>query len=192
MLSNLEVFNLNQMPRKQLIEYLNGTEIFYNPFTYIIEKDSNIIKSRVYNLNNPKLLNLKVSAKNNYVSARVNIVAMDVSLNTDGYTVRFKVSGNEDFDKLRPEFVKAQLRIPLNNALETVYFMESMFIDGAGNKYFIFNINSNLMIDSDNGMYITNGESIITTKTISISNSMKIDIFSIDNQIVKNIEHSSL
>lgn len=192
MLSNLEVFNLNQMPRKQLIEYLNNNEIFYNPFTYIIEKDSNIIKSRVYNLNNPRLLNLKVSAKNNYVSARVNITAMDVNLTKDGYTVRFQVSGNEDFNKLRPELVKAQLRIPLNNALETVYFMESIFVDGANNKYFIFNINSNLMIDSDNGMYITNGESIITTKTINIANSMKIDIFSIDSQIVKDIEHNSL
>lgn len=192
MLSNLEVFNLSQMPRRQLIEYLNINEIFYNPFTYIIEKDSNIIKSRVYNLNNPKLLNLKVSAKNNYVSARVNVIAMDVNLNKDGYIVRLQVSGNEDFDKLRPEMVKAQLRIPLNNAAESVYFMESMFIDGAGNKFFIFNINSNLMIDSNNGMYIVNGESIITTKTISISGDMKIDIFSVDSQIVKDIEHNSL
>lgn len=192
MLSNTEVANLKQMPRKNLISYLNVNEIFYNPFTYIVEKDSSIIKSRVYNLNNPKLSNLKVSAKNNYVSARVNIIAMDVTLTDVGYTVRFQVSGNDDFNKLRPEFVKAQLRIPLNNTIEELYFTESMFVDGANNRFFIFNINSDLMIDSDNGMYITNGESTITTKTINISSKMNIDIYSIDNQIVKDITHNSL
>jgi hypothetical protein len=192
MLTNLEVFNLEKMPRKNLIAYLNENEIFYNPFTYIIEKDAKIIKSRVYNLNNPKLINLKVSAKNNYVSVKVNIVAMDVLQTKDGYTVRFKVSGNDDFNNLRPAFVKAQLKIPLNNAMEYVYFTESLFIDGADNKYFIFNISSNLMIDSDNGISVLNGNSLITTKTIGISGKMFIDIYSIDNQIVKDINHSSM
>ena len=192
MLTNLEVFNLEKMPRKNLIAYLNENEIFYNPFTYIIEKDAKIIKSRVYNLNNPKLVNLKVSAKNNYVSVKVNIVAMDVLQTKDGYTVRFKVSGNDDFNNLRPAFVKAQLKIQLNNAMEYVYFTESLFIDGADNKYFIFNINSNLMIDSDNGISVLNGNSLITTKTIGISGKMFIDIYSIDNQIVKDINHSSM
>ena len=192
MLTNLEVFNLEKMPKKNLITYLNENEIFYNPFTYIIEKDAKIIKSRVYNLNNPKLINLKVSAKNNYVSVKVNIVAMDVLQTKDGYTVRFKVSGNDDFNNLRPAFVKAQLKIPLNNAMEYVYFTESLFIDGADNKYFIFNISSDLMIDSDNGMNILNGNSLITTKTIGISGKMFIDIYSIDNQIVKDINHSSM
>lgn len=192
MLTNLEVFNLEKMPRKNLIAYLNENEIFYNPFTYIIEKDASIIESRVYNLNNPRLINLKVSAKNNYVSVKVNIVAMDVVQTKDGYTVRFKVSGNDDFNNLRPAFVKAQLKIPLNNAMEYVYFTESLTIDGADNKYFIFNISSNLMIDSDNGMTILNGDSLITTKTIGISGKMFIDIYSIDNQIVKDINHSSM
>ena len=192
MLTNLEVFNLTNMSKKNLVAYLNENEVFYNPYTYIIAKDSSIINSRVYNLNSPKLLNLRVLNKNNYVTPRVNITAMDISLQKYGYLIRFKISGNDTFNTLRPEFVKAQISMSLNTSLDLIYFTSSMTVDGAGNKFFLFQIESNLLVDSTNGLNITNGQSAITTKTVPISGQLNINIYSIDNQVVKDVEHSNL
>lgn len=189
-LDNVSIFNINNMSKKELISYLNSNTIFYNPFYYIIEKDANIIKSKIYDLDNPYLSNLRVEATNNYIKPRANIVSMSISIGADGYIIKFKVSGNDDFNNLRPAFIKAQLSIPLNDSIEKVYFTEAMTSDSTG-KYFTFNIKSTFFIDSKNGISISGGDSLVVTKSVPISEKMDIVLYSIDNMVTKDIEHSS-
>lgn len=189
-LSDVDVNNIKLMTKKDLISYLNSNKILYNPFYYIIEKNYNIINSRVYDLDNPYLSELKIVGKNNYINPRANIIAMNATLINDGYRILFQVSGNDNFDALRAPFIYCQLKIKLNNAIENVIFTAQMQKSGSVN-YFEFILKSNFYIDSNNGISITSGVSSLTTKSINISDSIDIVLYTIDPLVQKDIAHST-
>lgn len=187
-MSDTDAYNISIMSKKDLMSYLNNNKILYNPFYYVIEKDYNVIKSRIYDLDNPYLSELKIVGKNNYITPRANIIAMNMNLTKDGYKIVFQVSGNDSFLGLRPPFIYCQLKMKLNSAVESVTFTSSMKVSGDVN-YFEFNINSSFYIDSDNGIYISGGDSSITTKSINITDIIDIAIYTLDPMVLKDTVH---
>lgn len=187
-MSDTDAYNISIMSKKDLMSYLNSNKILYNPFYYVIEKDYNIIKSRIYDLDNPYLSELKIIGKNNYIVPRANIIAMNINLTKDGYKLVFQVSGNDSFLSLRPAFIYCQLKMKLNSAVENVVFTSVMQISGDV-SCFEFNISSNFYIDSDNGIYISGGDSSITTKSINITDNIEIVIYTLDTAVLKDTTH---
>lgn len=183
--NDTEVFNISTMTKKDLVTYLNTNKILYNPFYYVIEKDYDVINSRVYDLDNPYLTELKVVAKNQEISPRCNIVAMSINIANNGYKVTLQVSGNEAFLASRPGFLYCQLSMKLSNSTEIIYFTEKIKVASDGKVlYFEFSIKSNFYIDSENGIYITSGNSSLTTKIVNIEDYMDIILYTLDPVVV--------
>lgn len=186
-LNDNDVFNISKMTKKELANYLNNNNILYNPFYYIIEKDYDVINSRVYDLDNPYLSELKIVEKNQDIIPRCNIIAMSISISLTGYKITLQVSGNEAFLAARASFNYCQLAIKLNNSSEYIYFTEQIKVanDGAV-LYYEFNIGSNFFIDADKGLYITSGTSTLTTKIVNIEDKIDIALYSLDPTITRN------
>ena len=180
-----EAFAISTMTKKQLVAYLNTNKILYNPFYYVIEKDYDIINSRVYDLDNPYLSELKIVAKNQDVSPRCNIVAMSTNITNDGYKITLQVSGNESFTSLRTGFLYCQLSMKLSNSTELIYFTEKIKVASNGDVlYFEFSIKSNFFIDTDGGIHITSGTSTLTTKIVNIEDYMEIALYTLEPTVV--------
>lgn len=187
-MSDTDAYNISIMSKKDLMSYLNENTILYNPFYYIMEKDYNVIKSRVYDLDNPYLSELKIIGKNNHITPRANIVAMNMNITKDGYKIVYQVSGNDTFLTLRPAFIHCQLKLKLNSTIENVVFLSTMQVSGDV-RYFEFNIKSNFYIDSNNGIYISGGDSNITTKSINITDNIEIVIYTTDPMLPSDTAH---
>lgn len=147
------------------IDYLKNNKLFYTPFYYIIDTENGHTESRIYDLDNPKLDNIIIVGKNNNVIERVNTDKFAIEKTSTGYKVYLTLIANTEFNSLDKSTVKVQLALPLIGDEVNVYF-DAVYDYNSG--VYSFDIRSDLYINADSYIDITNGNSTLTNKSVSI------------------------
>lgn len=156
------------------ISYFKLNKYFYTPYYYVLDKIDTMVSSRVYDLDNPVMNNLKIIGKNNNISIVANTDQYIMAKTDIGYRITMSAIGNDIFKSLDPTSIRAQLKIPLTNDIEAVYY-EALYDSTTG--YFVFEIATDNYITNDDTLLITNGVSGITNKFINLINKATIIIF---------------
>lgn len=185
-LTDNELALIKLMTNNDIIQYFNTKQYFYTPYYYIIDKTDSAIKTRVYDMDRPMISNLKISGKNPNVAPSCNVDKFTVVKLTDCYRIYLTVVSDDNFKNLDISMFGAQLTIPLFGG--TTYVSIPGVYDVL-TEYMTFDISTNLYINKDNYLEITNGVSNIYTKLINITTDATIYLYTLDSSLVDSTNY---
>lgn len=179
---DLESEHLHTLPVNSLIAATKNTKYFYTPYFYVIDTtDVTEIRSTIYKLDNPFLENVIIKSKNPSVLPKVNIDKFTVKLDDVGYSLYFSLISNDEFKATNLDLIKGQLGIKIYNSDESIYIKSDY---DKVNNLLIFKIESDLIVDSNDTLVITNGVSSISSKNIPLITDVDVIIYSLDTTVV--------
>lgn len=177
-LSDKEKEELLNTPISDLVYHMSVNKYFWTPFYYLIDKTNDTtINTRVYDLDKPTMFDEKIISKNINLIPRVNTNLYTVQKTASGYKVMFNVIGNAEFNNLNMNYFRAQLSIPLIGEENKIYYFANFDIT---NSLFSFEITSDLFINDDNYITLTNGISDISNKLVSLLTKAEVHLYTVD------------
>ncbi len=179
--SELDILNNNTIINKSKL--MKETEYYYSPFYHVLDLEGDILNSRIYDLDNPTILYMNILNKNEYLEHNVNISRYLISKTTTGYQIILSLFGNDKFKELTPESIFIQVGIKITTLGDRLFFTGTY--DPVLDKY-VININSTFMVDANNKLSVTNGESFIFTNKIYIDNDAEFIIYTTDNSLPRD------
>jgi len=182
-LSDLEVENIKLSSKQDKINLLKTAKYFFTPYYYTVDKLDTVLKSRVYNLDEPIMSNLKIVSKNLDILESVNTETYEISKTDLGYKIKFTLVTNAEFDKLHSDKIRGQLTLPLKGGRETMY-IESTY--DRVSKSIEFLIATNSYIDKDSYFKVENGVSNLNVKEVFLDVEAKLILYTIDSNIYNN------
>lgn len=184
---NSELDEIKNMTNDEKLFKLQDNKYFFTPYHYVIDtSDKETTTSRVYDLENPILKDIKIIGKNTNVLMRVNTDQYGVFKTSTGYKVVFTLITNKDFDNIDPKLIKGQFSIPLIGKQDRIYFKSEY---DQGNKRMEFNITTDLFVDKDDFVTIKNGFALISNKLVSLLNTCEFIIYSAESNILDNTHY---
>lgn len=161
-LSITEINSLNGMSITDKLNYINNTKLLFSPYSYISSIYNGVYYLRVVDYT-AKINSFSIGVINSTVLTRINIQTYTITVTDTGYTIRFKMITNSEFNNLDVTTIKAQLRLPIDD-VNSIYYQATY---DAG--YFEFNINTDYYVNKDMELNITNGLSNLATKYIGLN-----------------------
>ena len=158
---------------------LSKKRYFYTPFHYVVNYGKDIIDSRVYMLNNPKLINLRITSKNTELEEKVNSNSYSIKKIETGYKLQFSIKGNKEFNQLPTSTIFGQLKLMINDV--PIYFKGVC----DSNRVITFNIDTNFVITEEDTIVILNGISDIKDKAIKLTEEMELLIYTTSSLVKK-------
>lgn len=181
MLTNEEVLSLQNMVPVDKIAYLQENKIYFSPYYYIVSLDNGYTTANIFNLDTPAVKSFRILNKNSMITSKANTSKYSIVKTSTGYALYVKLSTNTEFDNLDKSFIKMQLSIPSKSSGVNVYF-DAVYM--ASNDIYRFDISSDMYIDVDGYINITNGSSTLNNKYIDISSDVLIYLYTTDQNVV--------
>lgn len=176
-LSPFETKTLNDMSILQKIEHMKSNKYFFNIFTYVVSKNDATTECKVYHLENPKIENLRIRAKNqNLVNVNVYVEKYTIQRIKDGYRLVIKTSGDDGYNKI--DITKKRLQVSLNLFNNDLVHFHLEY--NASAEAFVGEIHVDEMINRDNRILITNGNSLTSSKLTNLATQMTIYSYIVD------------
>jgi len=158
---------------------LSEKRYFYTLYQTVISYNENVIDSRVYSLTNPRLINLRIISKNDSLEERVNSNSYSIEKIEDGYSLRFKIKGNKEFERLEYTTIFGQIKLMVNDI--PIYFRGEC----DSNYIITFTINSNFVIDEEDKLVILNGVSDLKDKRINLTENIELILYTVNGLVEK-------
>lgn len=176
-LTPFEVKTLIEMPILQKIEHMKNNKYFFNIFTYVVSKSDATTECKVYHLDNPKLSNLRIRAKNqNLVSVNVYVQKHTVQRISNGYRLVIQTKGDDGYNKIDISKKRLQVSINLFNG-DLVHFQ--LTYNQASDAY-VGDIIMDDMVNKDNRLLITNGNSLTSSKLCDLMTNITVYSYIVD------------
>ena len=168
---------LNEMPILQKIEHMKNNKYFFNIFTYVVSKSDATTECRVYHLDNPKLSNLRIRAKNqNLVDVNVYVQKHTVQRLKNGYRLVIQTKGDEGYNKIDIAKKRLQVSIDLFNG-DKVHFQLTY---NPASEAYVGDILIDDMVNKDNRLLITNGSSLTSSKLCDLTTQITVYSYIVD------------
>lgn len=165
-----EIGILNNLPRSELINYLNDNELLFSPYSYISSILNNVYSLRIVDFRS-SIEGFSIISNNSSILARSNISTYSIKQTMNGYRVYINLAMNSEFEKLDLTKVKGQLRISISGNDNIGIYFYSNLVDGKG---FVFDINTDFYVDENYTLSIANGISELATKFINLSSRIEL------------------
>jgi hypothetical protein len=169
-LSIAEINNLNSMSITDRLNYINNTKLLISPYSYISSIYNGVYYLRVVDYT-AKINSFSIGVINSTVLTRINIQSYAVTVTDIGYTIKFKMITNSQFENLDVTTIRAQLKLPIDDVNSILY--QATYNDG----YFEFNINTDYYVSKDMELNITNGISNLATKYIGLNTNAELTTY---------------
>lgn len=182
---NTEMGFINNLSSVNKLSFFKDRQYFHTPFYYVVNKEEDNTKLRVYDLDNPKINNLKIIGKNTNVNQSVNINKHALVKTDFGYRLIITIIGNDEFKQLNSSLFTGQLSIPLKGSGLSIHF-EGTYDNSSEDedkRYLTFDIHTSLFVDSDNYMEVTNGTSTIHDNFVNLLSKGTVYLFTYDANI---------
>ena len=168
------------------VTYFSNNRLFFNPFYYVTDINSlNKTESRIYDLDNPSMRDIKITGKNTNLIERVNTSQYGIYKTDTGYRVTISLVGNSEFNASTLSLVRGQLSLPLYGGTEAHFKGEY----NAVTNLIHFDIDTNLFIDDSNRLFISNGVTTISNTLTDLLTTGKIYLYTLDPTIVDNTKY---
>lgn len=161
-----ELAKLNKLTTLERVDFYKNAESKYyvTPYFYVVGRENDFTTVRVYDLDRPKLTNMRVLDVNRDIEPRATTAAWAVFKNKEGYEIVSKLNKSVYFDNL-PD---ADLRVTLGIDLVSE---NQLFIDGVYDKaddVYRFFIKTEHYINLQNQLLINNGVAVTTTNLTNL------------------------
>lgn len=171
---------LKNMNHIDLITHMKDNIYYFNPYYYIIRKDSSYSYSSIYDLDNPTLPSLKIVNKNTTVNQKSNIDKYAIMKTNEGYRIVFTIATNEDFNSIPISNIRIQFKLPLIGVNSFNYFQA---VRDESTGYWYCDIKSNHTLDDDSTLDVLNGESDLFNRRFAIENNITVYTYTVDPNV---------
>jgi len=185
-IDNNEYQYINSLSNNKKVNYFKDKRYFFTPYYYVIDKNNNIVNTRVYNLDSPELESIKILDKNNNISLRMNIDKYIVHKIETGYKVTILPVLNKDFENVNLDLLKMQIAIPLVNSNDYIYYTGSY---NQATGYVDIYIDTDSYIDKDNLLLLKNGTSYISNKLVDLNSKVLMYSYIEDTNVIDNTDY---
>ena len=147
-----------RMEPNQLVSYGNDNTLLYTPFHYVLDFNGNIVEERAYYLSNPKIDNKRFVSNNNTLNLDVSTKQQQLKEVDGGYLLTVVTRSDDTYKSLTDAQKHAQISFTPRG-----YSEEYAWVNGTlkghnadGEAIFEFYIETNLDIDRNHDMVVTN------------------------------------
>lgn len=182
--SDADLAMVEGLSNTALMSYLSNNRMFFTPYYYIIDTtDTSIIDTRVYDLDNPDLYDIRITGKNINMLERVNIGKYGLVRTETGYDFIIEILSNSEFENTNFNLLRGQLSIDMFDGQSTIHF-EGTY--DAATKLMTFPITTNFNLTGENKLEITNGVADISNTFIDLLTTGTVYLFSTDGNLTDN------
>ena len=194
--SQTEIVSEEQMAAIKLLSnedkltYFRDAKYFTNPYYYVIAKNKNYSTARVYDLDRPTLTSMKITGSNREIDLRANTNQYVIYKHFDGYEIVLSIFKNEETEAIDPAQLHMMLAIDL--VTHNKLYIKGTY-DSSDNVYRFF-IKSNMYIDSNDNIMLTNGEATTYSNFSKLASKATFTIYTTDTSVTdpKNYLKDSL
>lgn len=177
-LNDGELTSINRMDGNGLSNLLKNIKHYITPFLYVTSQDANYITTRVYDVINLKLNNLRILGLNNNILPKTNISKYAIHRTSGSYEIYLSLNESDSvFTGIDKRHIKCQLKVPLVGGNTYVYFKGEYNSDG----YLVIRIESDLFVNDEDQLNIINGTSTMLEKFINLTSVCTVHIYIEDN-----------
>ena len=159
--SKSEINKLRELPSVNLADEINNNKYYYSPFHYVLDNTNGVFATRAYYLDKPTMSRLSFIDQNTSMQATVNTGSYTIVKLEDKYQIILVTSSDESYRNI-PERALGVVMSFVPFGEKTPVYIKGEFIKTsngeltAGEKVFLFNIDTNFDIDEHDNLYITN------------------------------------
>lgn len=149
---------INTLSPAQICTELNSGHYFYTPFYYVLDTTVDTFEVRPYYLDKPAVLSASFVQTNPLTGFQVAVSPGYTLVKTEqGYTLNITTKSNATYQALEDADVFCQLSFTSSAQNKTAYLLGKQLprVDDAGERTFVFTIDTNYDIDVDHQMSLT-------------------------------------
>jgi hypothetical protein len=171
-ISKTEEDTLRNNTVKNIVSMVNSTNYYKLMFNYLIRDNNGSVDTIIYDVDSPTIDYTYIETKNPYVTPNVSISKTSIVKDKAGYAMSLQLFGDDEFNSIPKEEVGVQLGMSLGD--KRVYFKSEY--DQATDTY-VIRIETLFVLDTDSRLVISNGESDIYYKTISVEENVELIVY---------------
>lgn len=180
LLDNEESDLIKKMNQVDLLNHFKENTYYYNPYYYVIRKDATYSYAEVYDLDQPKLENLRTLGKNQGVSQSVNIKNYMLTKTDIGYRLTLELNNNPDFESIPIDNIRVLVKLRLIGVNNFAYFQAKY---DAPTKRWTTDIETNHSLDENSSLDLQNGDSDLFTKRFDLNVKLEVYTYTVDANI---------
>lgn len=147
-----------RMEPNALVSEVNNTTLLYTPFHYVIDVNGEIAESRPYFLSQPTITNKRFNVSNETLALEVSTDTYSLTAHELGYRLLIKTKSDKTYQSLKNEQCHAQISFTPRGYVGQYAYLDGIFkgTDPDGERVFEFIIKSNLDLDRNHDIIVTN------------------------------------
>lgn len=147
---------MKTMRKEDLMKVGNTTPYLYTPFHYVLDINNNSIDVRIYKLDDPEITAKRFVSTNIYTELSVSTADYTIEKTNTGYMVRTVTKSEQPYQNLADSQVFAQIAYQPRNSESLAYIDGKLVGKQGGERVWEFALDSNLDIDRNDEMVLTN------------------------------------
>lgn len=147
-----------RMEANQLVGEVNRSVLLYTPFHYVLDVNGEIAESRPYYLDKPTITNKRFNTSNETLALEVSTDTYSLEKHELGYRLVIKTKSDKTFRSLRHDQCHCQISFTPRGYNEQYAYLDGTFkgADAEGERIYEFIIHSNLDVDRNHDLIVTN------------------------------------
>ena len=162
------------------INYFKEAKFFTNPYYYVISRIKNYTTARVYDLDRPKLTDMRIVGSNREIDVRCNTNQYVVYKHHDGFEIVLSILKNAEAEAIDTNelHMMAAIQLITNNKL----FIRGTY-DSTDNVFRFF-IASSMYVNEHDKLVLTNGQATTYSNYSELVTTIDFYIYTTDRSIV--------
>ncbi|MGL5648922.1 MAG: hypothetical protein ACRDDY_13825 [Clostridium sp.] len=153
------VDDLHLLPAVQRADYINGRRLFFSPFYYVLDSNSNVFEVRPYDLDSPAITSKEFIETNISLELDIGVGECRLSKEDDGYLLRIVTRSGDAVKQLDNDQVEVQLCFRARNS-EGWSRLDGKLVgyygDDKPERVYDFPIKSTMDIDKNHDLIVRN------------------------------------
>lgn len=148
--------NYRNLTPTDLVNVVNTNSFLFTPFHYVLDTNNQLIESRPYYLDNPKIDSKSYIENNGTLDLEVSTAAQTIRRTETGYELMVVTRSNAAFKTIDPDNIRTQVQFVPRGYDDEYAYLDGVLegLNDAGDYVFKFNILSNLDIDRNHDIIV--------------------------------------
>jgi hypothetical protein len=147
-----------RMEANQLVAEVNANTLLYTPFHYVLDINGEIAESRPYYLSSPAITNKRFNTTNETLALEVSTDTYNLEPHDRGYRLLIKTKSDKTYRSLKNEQCHVQISFTPRGYVGQYAYLDGTYVgtDPDGERVFEFILDTNLDIDRNHDLIVTN------------------------------------
>ena len=190
----LSIDQLSAWPIDDRVDYINNNRLFFTPFYYVLDTNSEIFEARPYDLDSPTITSKEFVTTNIALELDITIGECTLTRHADGYVLRIITSTSDAVKKLNDSQVEAQLCFKSRSSDDWARINGVLVGYYENERVYDFLLATTMDLDKNHDIIITNAlvnGNTVADQAMVLSTELNI-VFGVNQYTTPNYQPSSI